>query len=75
MGQERDDEDAVRPTPHQLWQQACDEHAWSQTQDGYQKTTDAITARYIELMREHGHLIPRKPGEPPHLLACGWPHR
>ena len=30
--------------------------------------------RYRELLLEHGHLIPLKPGEKPEPLPCGWPH-
>lgn len=28
--------------------------------------------RYRELLRENGHLVPRKPGDDPNL-PCGWP--
>ncbi len=32
-------------------------------------------AEYRRLLREHGLLIPLKPGEAAESLPCGWPHR
>src|SRR5438046_2731118 len=52
-----------RPSPGVLWQQAEAEHP---------DDIDAHRRRYRELMREHGHLVERKPGDDPNL-PCGWP--
>lgn len=49
--------------PAELWRQSINEC----------DTREAQRERYRELMIEHGHLIPRKPGDPPHALPCGWP--
>lgn len=54
-----------RSAPGVLWMQAHEEHPTD---------TAARRERYRELLREHGHLVDRKPGDDPNL-PCGWPHR
>ena len=54
-----------RPSPGVLWMQAQQEHP---------QDIAARSARYKELLREHGHLVERKPGDDPNL-PCGWPGR
>ncbi len=59
------DTSPVEPTPAQLWKQAEQEakpalnRVW-------------VRDRYLELMREHGYLIPREPGDDSPLFACGY---
>ncbi len=48
-------------TPGELWKQAGG------------GTPHYSQERYLELMREHGYLIPLKPGEKREPLPCGWP--
>lgn len=55
---------AERPSAFALWQQSCDEHG---------QGTDAQKQRYADLLREHGHIVPRQPDDPPNTLPCGWP--
>lgn len=57
------DSDNRRPSPGALWMQAQKEHP---------EDVAAASARYRELLREHGHLVERKPGDDPNL-PCGWP--
>lgn len=53
-------------TPHALWHQAQRE-----TGGG-----ELARERYLQLMREHGHLIARGPGDPPaREFPCGWGDR
>jgi hypothetical protein len=52
-----------RPSVGALWRQARDEHP---------ADNDARKRRFIELLREHGHVVDRKPGDDPNL-PCGWP--
>jgi hypothetical protein len=58
-----------KPSPHELWAQAVEETAemWHG-----QEREDALDRRYRGLMREHGYLVDRKPGDDPNL-PCGWP--
>jgi hypothetical protein len=56
-----------RPAPFQLYQQALDETKG--------QPTSKLTERYLELMREHGHLVPRQPGDDSPLFACGYDPR
>lgn len=56
--------DRKRPSAFALWKQSCDEHG---------QGTDEQRRRYGELLREHGHIVPRKPDDPPNTLPCGWP--
>lgn len=49
-----------RPSAYALWQQSCDEHG---------QGTDEQKRRYADLLREHGLVVPRKPGDPP-TLPC-----
>ncbi len=53
------------PTPFELWTRAREEHP---TDD------DARRERYMELMREHGLVVKREPGDDPNL-PCAWPER
>lgn len=53
----------TKPLPHVLWKQSCDE--WG-VGTGQQRV------RYRELLREHGHLVDKQPGDDD-SLACGWP--
>lgn len=56
---------AGTPGPSTLWFQAVDEHP----NDG-----GARRERYIELMREHGHIVDADdPDAGPKNLPCGWP--
>lgn len=55
----------ARPAPSSLWQQAAREHPHD---------PDARRRRYVELLREHGHVVDRQPGDDGNL-PCGWPHR
>ena len=50
-------------SPGRLWYQAAEEHPGDK---------EARTARYLDLMREHGHIVEAKPGEDRNL-PCGWP--
>lgn len=52
-------------TPNALWRQAEAEHPGD---------PDARDARYLDLMREHGHVVKAKPGQDRNL-PCGWPHK
>jgi hypothetical protein len=52
------------PSPIELHRQAENEKA--------SEGLPAIRHRYLELMREHGYLVPKKPGDDPNL-PCGWP--
>jgi hypothetical protein len=56
-----------RPAPFQLYQQALDETKG--------QPHGKLTERYLELMREHGHLVPRQPGDDSPLFACGYDPR
>lgn len=49
-------------TAHELWLQACAE------EKGY----EAGNRRYVELMKEHGLIRERRPGDP-ETLPCGHP--
>lgn len=49
-------------SPSELYYRARDE---------YPDDADAARARYVELMREHGHIVPRKSGES-RALPCGF---
>lgn len=42
---------------------------WLQAGGGTSKYT---RDRYRQLLVEHGHLVPREPGDDGHL-SCGWP--
>lgn len=53
-----------RPSAFALWQRSCDEHG---------QGTDEQRRRYGELLCEHGHIVPREPGDSPNTLPCGWP--
>lgn len=55
--------DTGRPAPHELYQQA---HSECRDQG-----EDAIGA----LMRQHGHIIDRSPGDDSPLFACGYDPR
>lgn len=51
-----------RPRPDQLWQQAHDE---------FPNDRAARRIRYIDLMREHGHIVPTIDGLPrKKLFGC-----
>lgn len=50
-----------RPYPHELYDQARAEQ---------ESTGVPWRERYLELMREHGHVRRRFPGEPRHQLPC-----
>ncbi|MGH9095134.1 MAG: hypothetical protein ACRDXE_08230 [Acidimicrobiales bacterium] len=52
----------MSPDPAALWRQAENET------DGEADRR----ARYLELMREHGHIVAARPGEDRNL-PCGWP--
>jgi hypothetical protein len=54
---------AERTDPAGLWARAQIEHP----HDG-----EARRSRYLELMREHCHLVERQPGDDGNL-PCGWP--
>lgn len=55
-----------KPTPMQLWHQADAE---------FPDQDEARGRRYVELMREAGHIVPREPGDDSPLLPCGWDPR
>ena len=55
------------PAPHELYQQAKAEHP-----DGPESD---VAARYLGLMREHGHIVDREPGDDSPLFACGYDPR
>jgi hypothetical protein len=52
-------------SPHVLWRKASAEYPDDRT---------ACRDRYIELMREHGHIVKAEPGQDRNL-PCGWPGR
>jgi hypothetical protein len=57
--------DEPRKSMAELWHQADSEHPGDDA---------ARRIRYIELMREHGYIVPTLPGETPtRTLECGWP--
>ena len=49
------------PSAFTLWCQARDEHPDDQT---------ARRRRYLALLREHGHIVKREPGDTGPLLPC-----
>lgn len=57
-----------RPSPGALWMQA---HTETRDLPSFQRG-QKCRERYIELMREHGHIVPAKPGDR-RDLPCGWP--
>lgn len=50
-------------SPAVLWYQAEQEHP---------DDLDTRRVRYLELMREHGHIIKREPGDNSPLFSCGY---
>jgi hypothetical protein len=54
------------PSPIQLWYQADEEHPDNPV---------ARSERYMDLMREHGHVEPRKLGDDSPLFPCGYDPR
>lgn len=52
-----------RPSAHSLWMLATAEGG----------TVVEVRDRYLALMREHGLIVPREPGDTSPLLPCGWP--
>ena len=72
-------EPAARPSPGVLYMQALQEVLDRHNFAGFSETTracrDEIRTRYLELMREHGHIIPATPDDPyrNRNLPCGWP--
>lgn len=56
----------IDPTPAQLWKQADEENP---------RNASARGARYRDLMRQHGYLIDRQPGDDSPLFACGYDPR
>jgi hypothetical protein len=61
----------LSPTPAELWHQA-DEEA---KQSDVGSVASARGARYRELMRKHGYLIDRQPGDDSPLFPCGYDPR
>lgn len=57
------------PSPNELYKQA-DRECRASGLDG----PHPRRLRYMELMREHGHIVPKQPGDDGNL-PCGWPHR
>lgn len=55
------------PSHMDLWYQAAEEHP--------NDDNEARGRRYVELMREHGLIVPREPGDDSPLLPCGWDPR
>jgi len=55
--------DRELPSAFSLWELSCKEHG---------QGTDEQKQRYAELLRKHGLIVPRKPGDPPNTLPCGW---
>lgn len=47
---------------------------WAKARREHPDDLDKQRFRYIELLREQGHVVKRKPGESVNL-PCGWPHR
>lgn len=52
-------------SPAVLWYQAEAEHPDDPV---------ARRERYLDLMREHGHVIKREPGDDSPLFSCGYEH-
>lgn len=46
---------------------------YAQAEDEHPNDPEKRRQRYLELMREHGHIVKAKPGEDRNL-PCGWPH-
>lgn len=47
---------------------------WMQARREFPDRPDAMRMRYVELMREQGHIRDRQPGDRADL-PCGWPSR
>lgn len=58
--------EATKLSPGELWNQAHDE---------YPDDAPARGERYVALMREHGHIVDREPGDTSPLFACGYDPR
>lgn len=58
--------DTATPAPHALWAQADRE---------YPNLPGRRRERYVELMREHGHIVSALDGDGDRNLPCGWPYR
>ena len=75
----RPSESAARPSPGLLYMQAqqevLDRHGFAGVSETTREHRDEIRTRYLELMREHGHIIPVMPDDPyqSQSLPCGWP--
>lgn len=54
--------------PGELWEQATKEAIAA---EGAGFSSERRRRRYIELMREHGHVVDREPGDTTTLLPCG----
>ena len=48
---------------------------WRQADAERPGDPDARGRRYIELMKLHGHIVPREPGDDSPLFACGYDPR
>lgn len=55
-----------KPSPMVLWYQAHGEHP---------DDADARGRRYVELLREHGHVVMRDPADRSPLFPCGYDPR
>jgi hypothetical protein len=48
---------------------------WDQANEEYPDDKTARTKRYLELMREEGHIIKKQPGDNRPLFPCGYEPR
>ena len=48
---------------------------WKQAHEEFPDDAERLRERFVELMEEHGHLIPKPPGWVSPLLPCGWDPR
>lgn len=48
---------------------------WEKAQKEFPDDQDRRGRRYVELLREQGHIVEREPGDDSPLLPCGWGSR
>ncbi len=54
--------------PDRLTLYAC----WEKARREFPTDPDLRKGRYIELLREQGHVVKREPGDKRPLFPCGW---